>query len=256
MLSDVVQFLELIDLGEGAVGGEAWRSYLTRSLVGHCHLPLLDLFGFVEVDQGPPDQKGAWQPLRVRRTPFGHALGAVLTGYLDSLFEDESEQELERYGALKTPLGGFFPEYRKSLVLPDQPFREGAHLFRVSLGSAWRLIAISGTNYLGQLASTILDAFSFDEEHLYCFQYPDRLGVPTTTNHPYMDEGPWADEVEIGRLPLSEGNSMTFLYDFGEHWKFHIVLKEVAAPDPKLEHPEVLKGGGQAPQQYPDSDWE
>ena len=39
--------------------------------------------------------------------------------------------------------------------------------------------------------------------------------------HPAMDEGPWADEISIGSLPIDPGQTMQLWYDFGDDWRFN-----------------------------------
>jgi hypothetical protein len=74
-----------------------------------------------------------------------------------------------------------------------------------------------------------------------------------------MDEGPWAHEVRVGDLPLQVGQSMTFVYDFGDWWEFGVTLEGIDA-DMKIDGPTVLESHGEPPEQYPDwgagEDWD
>ena len=45
-----------------------------------------------------------------------------------------------------------------------------------------------------------------------------------------MDEGPWADEIPVGTLPLEPGQTMQLLYDFGDSWKFTVKLERIEPP--------------------------
>jgi len=114
-----------------------------------------------------------------------------------------------------------------------------------------RRIAIPGALPLEDLARTIIGAFEFTYDHLYQFSYRNRFGVETHANHPYMDEGPWASEVRVGDVPLQEGQSMTYLYDFGDQWEFEVTLEHVEPPDRAMKAPAICDARGEAPEQYP-----
>jgi hypothetical protein len=86
---------------------------------------------------------------------------------------------------------------------------------------------------------------------IYQFSYRNRFGVETHVNHPYMDDGPWTSEVRVGDVPLQEGQSVTYLYDFGDRWEFEVTLERVDPPDWAMKEPAILDARGEAPEQYP-----
>ena len=108
-------------------------------------------------------------------------------------------------------------------------------------------------NY-SHLAAAILNAFEFDHDHLYKFTFENRFGLSVDVNHPYVEEPPFADEILIGDLPLEPGNTMIFLYDFGDNWEFGVHLEQIDPPDRRRRKPVVLASRGKAPKQYPDWD--
>ena len=69
----------------------------------------------------------------------------------------------------------------------------------------------------------------------------DRLGAKVSANSPWMDEGPWADEITIGTLPLEPGQEMKLTYDFGDNWQFKVKLERIEATDPKSKKPRILE---------------
>ena len=109
---------------------------------------------------------------------------------------------------------------------------------------------------LDSLAYCILDAYDFDDEHAYQFIYKDHFGVPIDINHPHMDEPPFADQTAVGSLGLEPGSSMTYLYDFGAQWEFHIQLERVEQVTPDSTEPRVIAAHGDAPEQYSVWDWD
>jgi hypothetical protein len=216
---------------------------------------LLELFGFLSVEHGRSQEGQGWQVERVVSTPLGTAVFALLS---EGLFGDwrkvcDLEDTLpESFGVLQPAFQPYVPAWRNNLSLPAWTFREGVYMFKVSLGrDLWRRIAIPGDVTLDTLAYTILDAFEFDYDHLYHFSYRNQFGVQTYVNHPDMDDGPWAAEVLVGDVPLQEGQSMTYLYDFGDRWEFDVTLERVDPVDATITDPIILDGHGEAPEQYP-----
>ena len=69
-----------------------------------------------------------------------------------------------------------------------------------------------------------------------------------------MDEGPWADQVTIGELPMEPGQAMQFHYDFGDDWRFDVKLERIEPPDARIKAPAILEKHGKSPKQYPDWD--
>ena len=210
---------------------------------------------------GPPEPRKGWRIERIDcidcidcidRTPLGEALLALLhTGFfgdVDNILQLESEDEIP-CGVLQPALQPYLPEWRKNLSVPEWTFREGAHIFKVSLGRIWRRIAIPARQTLDALASAILSAVEFDHDHLYKFTYRTRFGVSERVNHPYMDEKPWTSEVLAGEVPLRVGQRMTFVFDFGDRWEFDVTLERVD-PDMAIEEPAVLETHGEPPAQY------
>jgi hypothetical protein len=68
-----------------------------------------------------------------------------------------------------------------------------------------------------------------------------------------MDEGPFTSEMRIGDVPMRAGQTMTFLFDFGDNWEFDVTLEQVD-PDRVTKKAEILESHGEAPEQYPN--WE
>jgi hypothetical protein len=226
-------------------------------------LALMDLFGLVEVE--PPSRPVTpWSPASVSHSPFGDAVFTRLTiSHFDFLMdrafpeedeEEEGEPDMSRFGAWQPLFQPYFPEWRENLQFPEPESREGEFIFRVSLGKVWRLIAMPAKATLGDLVALILRSMKFDDDHLYEFAYVDRQGATASAAHPAMEEGPWADEITVGTLPLEPGHTMKLLYDFGDSWRFTIKLLRIDPPGAKPQSPRILESHGKAPEQYPQWD--
>lgn len=232
------------------------------------NLALLELFGLLEIELAASAEAQAWQPVAMRITPWGDALMAHFESFLHGSPESTSEvvdaepeigdlfRPSERFDVWARSLRSNFEDWQRELEIPSPPLQPGRHVFRVSLKrDCWRRIAISGEAGFDELASAILAAFDFDEDHLYAFQFEDRLGRSAQILHASMyDEfdGELADEIKVGELGLIDGARMVFIFDFGDNWRFELVVEQLGGgPAPLV--PQVLDIQGEAPPQYDDT---
>ncbi|HWE95582.1 MAG TPA: hypothetical protein VG269_16575 [Tepidisphaeraceae bacterium] len=270
-------------------------------------LLLMQLFGFVEIEQGKPIKGRSWFPEAVRYSPFGKAVFEVLgrifaardiyqqmidaagasgppsiglpvidgdgNGELeedDDEEDEDDEDDLEAaddgdgqaalsfsrdvcFDDLRIVFDPYFPEWVNSLCLKGTGFRDGVFVFKVSLGKIWRRIAVPAHCTLELVSDAILRSVKFDDDHLWTFKFPDRVGGTAEVMHPYaaVDHNlPAGDEVEMGELPLAVGEHMVFHFDFGDDWKFDMELEKIDPPKPKLKKPKLLESHGKAPEQY------
>jgi hypothetical protein len=233
-------------------------------------LALTGLFGLMAVEL-PARPGSPWTPAAVKHTAFGDAVFNLLTSRIDVFLgrdrfsdhadedEDDEEDEAEEPAVLDVPRIGawqpvfqpYFPEWHDNLIFPVPEFRGGTHVFRVSLGGVWRRIAMPADAMLDDLVSLILKSVRFDFDHLYEFRYRDRLAREATVVHPEMDEGPWADEIRIGTLPVEPGQSMELVYDFGDNWEFDVTLERIEPPEARIKAPAILERHDKSPEQYP-----
>jgi hypothetical protein len=234
-----------------------WYWYYSPGRMG---IALMEMFGFLSVTVRPPQEGESWVVEAVHATPLGEAvlalLGEKVFGDIATMVElDDTPQP--PFGALQPIFAPHVPQWRHRLELPPWAFREGRHVFKAALGrDLWRRIAIDAEEPLDALAGAILDAYDFDRDHLYQFSYRNRFGVEESVQHPYLDEGPWTSEVRVGDVPLAVGQSMTYLFDFGDCWEFEVTLEQVEPAVKGLPEPVLIDGRGDAPEQYPSWDEE
>jgi hypothetical protein len=127
-------------------------------------------------------------------------------------------------------------------------------------GKVWRRLAVTADTGWDQFADGIISSVKFDHDHLWAFTWTDRFGakLEITSGEPLMfsqNASFSGDEAAIGGIPLRLGEPFEFLYDFGDCWKFEIVLVRIDPPDPKLKRVKVIESHGKAPKQY-QNDWE
>ncbi|MCR4413116.1 MAG: hypothetical protein NUV77_11910, partial [Thermoguttaceae bacterium] len=165
-------------------------SLLAYSTSRASNLALLEMFGAVDLELGRPVKGQTWPIRGIRRTEFGEALFEVLykargfyalLPYTDELSRvpddgttaadadgesDEAEEcgewgekprEERDFGVWQRWFQPYFPEWQKNLRFQEAEFREGVYYFMVTLGSAWRRIAVPARHTLESLAWAILD---------------------------------------------------------------------------------------------------
>ena len=141
----------------------------------------------------------------------------------------------------------------------------GTHIFRVSLRnrrSVRRDIEIESAKTLANLAEAIVQAFDFDFDHAFGF-YPETKGRAVMRGRPAyelfadMDAATEARSVrktKVAQAFTEVGQTMTFLFDYGDEWLFRIELTALGHKDAKARYPRVLATTGPSPVQYPDPD--
>jgi hypothetical protein len=248
---------------------------------GFHNLLLMEMFGLIDITHGKPAKGKGWRVKKLQPLPFGNALMNLLSHvYLAAgLTWRSSVDPTMPFGELQPVLQSYFPEWQQNLATVSYEFRPGRHTFKVSLGKIWRRIAISGDATLEDFGIFITNSVDFDRDHLDQFTYPLPNGRQVQATHPWSEGDLSTDEVKIGELPLHEGSTMEYLFDFGDCWRFEVTLESIepeVEPEPepaqgfqKVKQTkkrksskqktlgEILEVHGEAPEQYPsyDEDW-
>ena len=93
------------------------------------------------------------------------------------------------------------------------------------------------------------------EHYFNDFSFPGQDGSQVRVVCPYIDDAEaWTDDYSIGNLPLAEGQSMEFSYDYGTDWRFDVKLEKAAPPNPRMKKPRLVESHGKPPKEY--GDWE
>ncbi len=59
----------------------------------------------------------------------------------------------------------------------------------------------------------------------------------------------------MGELPLYSGMELTFRFDFGDDWRFLLVVESFLDEDSSFVKPKVIEQYGDPPEQYPEWDF-
>jgi hypothetical protein len=237
------------------------------------NVALLNLFGFIEVKDTEPLAGKGWNITKAKPLAFGIAMMELFQKtnwqaglFLDSGYDlEEQSMGIDVVVQPSTPTEvlqeefqalDLFPTWEKNLQLPEPESKDGIFIFKVSLKTAWRKIAIPSNFTLNDFSSAILKAFNFYNDHLHQFTYKDRQGFKQSITHPYSEEPPSTDKVLIRDWQIEIGDRITYVFDFGDWWEFSVVLESIDEPDSKINGAKVIDQKGKAPEQYPDYDEE
>ncbi|MCX6787182.1 MAG: hypothetical protein NTY93_01510 [Candidatus Kaiserbacteria bacterium] len=150
----------------------------------------------------------------------------------------------------------------------DKESSDGVFIFDTKLlgyrKEVTRTIAIPKEQSLYKLAEAIIAAYNFDFDH--CFGFFD-----SKSDNPYSKsvrkyelftdmvaegmniEPTGADSVKHTRLDQvwsRHGDSMLFLFDYGDVWRFLVTLTATGNGHTSSSLPSVLMSSGKAPKQY------
>lgn len=228
----------------------------TRYWPGLHHLALMELFGLVKVEDAPVIPQKGWQIANIQSTEWGEALLLRLLQYsaYDErkfvLFDFDYPTEILTSDILSI-IQPYRPHCQHTLQLPQLGFQDGLFVFKVILDKdTWRTIYIPAQSTLDDLGDGILEAYRFDDDHLYRYIYTTRFGTKVEIVHPYLERGLATNKVRIGDLPVQPGFEMTFNYDFGDNWYFLLKLEQINPPNPQASRYRVGKKQGKSPEQY------
>ncbi|KTD62369.1 plasmid pRiA4b ORF-3 family protein [Legionella shakespearei] len=221
---------------------------------------LLELFDLIEViDNSTADVPG-WSISKMSITEAGKRFTSLFKKELIESDEQFIEKLLESMNYLNNKenqaddffqrLKPFFPDWNICIKPLRKTTDKGGYFIKASLSDTiWRRIKIQGTESLDTLALAILDAFNFDDEHLYQFSYTDSFGIVQIVADPRCEEEPDACEVLLGDIDILPGDLIEFHYDFGDDWKFKVQIEKID-PELKIKKPTVVEKEGKAPKQY------
>ena len=114
-------FLDIPDEGIPVAGDEEVEADL-RYRPGWHNLGLLEMFGLISVQHGPPEPGKGWRIERIDRAPLGDALLALLRARFFCDIRDILHLEAEEkvpFGVLQPALQPYLPEWRNTLSVPE-----------------------------------------------------------------------------------------------------------------------------------------
>lgn len=239
-------------------------------------LSALGLFDYSAFDK--PKDSGYWIKIeKARLSEIGQKLLPILettrlivdwVGLDPRMTEKRAEKLLDYDEKSKTdPVhSDFFLEFKEAypnwkvetrLFPIDVPIVTGFFTFKISLTpKCYRIIVMHSGVTLEELHLAIQEIFDFDNDHLYAFYLNGRISnqAGNTYSDPRADldyNEYSADVLSLGEMGLYIGQTMLYLFDFGDDWQFMVEVSGFSASDKKPSGKyELIETVGEAPSQY------
>jgi hypothetical protein len=106
----------------------------------------------------------------------------------------------------------------------------------------WRRIQVPGTILLCCLHDALQAVFGWTDSHLHNFEKDGKYwGVPEYDD--LIDES----NVRLAQLLKAKGDSMVYVYDFGDNWRHDVVLEKIIPAGELMKAPICLGGDRRCP---------
>jgi hypothetical protein len=131
---------------------------------------------------------------------------------------------------------------------------------KASSPSVTRVIEVTPNINLYRLAAAIVAAYGFDFDHCFGFYSNIDSYFYHDSKEQYelfadLDDVEPTDALSVKHTKVQQvwcenGKKMTFLFDYGDGWRFLVELMGSAEKRPNIRYPLVIKQKGRAPKQY------
>ena len=111
----------------------------------------------------------------------------------------------------------------------------------------WRQIQVPSALPLSRLHDVLQVAMGWTDSHLHQFEKDGKYwGIP---EHYEEDDIKVLNErrVDIGKVLLAEGDSMVYVYDFGDDWRHRVVLEKILPQTATPAKPVCIAGERRCP---------
>lgn len=170
--------------------------------------------------------------------------------YMASNLEEEATYERKQDRAVKMLWKEFHIEEPEMHPFFQKPYMDGTYILKVTLEEATWVFSAGADATLENLHIAIQRAADFDFDHPYYFQIDD-----VRYFHEFCDEEQrFAYQYTLGELNLFKKKHVIYLFDFGDCWKFDIVVKDRLETETNSEI-KLLEQNGKIPMQYPEEEW-
>lgn len=114
------------------------------------------------------------------------------------------------------------------------------------------LLEIDSSSKLDDLHLSIQDFVDFGDDHPYEFYQSRDARSKRRVRYTENENSVYETTLEM-LYPLKKGNSLFYLFDYGDQWVFKITKKRKKAfePNAKTKYPRLVEEKGNKPIQYP-----
>ncbi|MDC3413891.1 IS1096 element passenger TnpR family protein [Terrihalobacillus insolitus] len=187
----------------------------------------------------------------LRRRTFGE-----INPFPGSPLPDEEKEEVA-----KTKPAQFYESFTTlfprgcvhgSLPRRERKFVSGLHTFKVAFSqNVWRSVVLSANHTMEDLHNIIIEAYQFDNDHLYAFFMDGKRWSEDCIVSPLDDsDHPNSAEVKIGSVGMRSGQQFMYMFDYGDEWTFMVTIMDIQEGEPEPVKPFIKAVKGEAPEQY------
>lgn len=113
--------------------------------------------------------------------------------------------------------------------------------------AVWRRVLVPDSMSLAELHDVIQQSMGWNDSHLHEFEIDaQRFGVPDPDPEEH-DESLIDEATTTLGLVASEGDELSYLYDFGDCWQHTLTVEASRAPDPGARYPRCVAGSRPCP---------
>ena len=135
--------------------------------------------------------------------------------------------------------------------MPTAKIKPSIHQLKITLlgiqPPIWRRIQVPSTMPLCCLHDALQAVFGWTDSHLHQFEKDGKYwGVPDDDGFDGDVEVIDESKVPVAKLLLAEGDTLIYVYDFGDNWRHEVVLEKILPSDFTLK-PICLGGKRRCP---------
>jgi arsenate reductase (glutaredoxin) len=200
----------------------------------------------------------AQHPRLIERPIVATDTVALLCRPPERVYELLPTQELQKNAVTKNE-----GEQKKPAAKARRSVASATYIMRASVApKIFREFEIPIGKSLYNLAEAIVSIFEFDFDHAFGF-YSKLNGHIFDSPRKFLlfvdlgdveDDALGVEKTKIVEAFPDLGEKMTFLFDYGDEWRFLIEVIGAGEREPKVRYPKLLKSVGKAPEQYPDEE--
>src|SRR5689334_22063540 len=117
--------------------------------------------------------------------------------------------------------------------MPTKKVNPSIYLLKITLlgidPPIWRRIQVPSSISLSALHDVLQTVMGWTNSHLHQFEKDGKYGAVPELNEEDVIEVLDESTVPVSRVLKAEGDSMVYVYDFGDDWRHEVVLAKILA---------------------------
>lgn len=113
--------------------------------------------------------------------------------------------------------------------------------------TVWRRLMVPNDLFLHDLHKVIQTSMGWENAHLHQFKKNERIFGIADDEPELSDRFMDYTSIRLMDILKKTGDSMQYIYDFGDYWQHEITLEDIQAPDKSSYYPVCLSGERNCP---------